>query len=209
MCTFKFPFLRKLSPDEDVWMGGGVVGPWKGSFSSQWDDIECMKQLKSILFIIWSKIVRLKAAAFYVWVVSFEVTNYYGFSYFCLPDLCMVFSLFLVTNWYNDLLQFGLSFCVWMDTHALSDWFYRFLLTETALHSGCPCIGLSPPKMCRTSLSSLGGGGPMKGFIFKSMRWYRMHEAVEINLFIIWSKTVRLKTAALYVWVAILRFILL
>ena len=96
-----------------------------------------------------------------------------------------------------------------MDTHALFDWFYRFLLTETALHSGCPCIGLSPPKMCRTSLSSLGGGGPMKGFIFKSMRWYRMHEAVEINLFIIWSKTVRLKTAAFYVWVAILRLLII
>ena len=126
VCTFKFPFLRKLSPDEDLWMGGGVVGPWKGSFSSQWDDLECMKQLKSILFIIWSKIVRLKAAAFFVWVVSFEVTNYYGFSYFCLPDLCMVFSLFLVTNWYNDLVQLGLSFCVWMDMRALSDWFHRF-----------------------------------------------------------------------------------
>ena len=59
-------------PDEVPRMGG-VVGPWKGSSSSQWDDIECMKQLKSIFFIIWSKTVRLKTAEFYVWVVYFEV----------------------------------------------------------------------------------------------------------------------------------------
>ena len=65
---------------------GGVVGPWKGSSSSQWDDIECVKQLKSILFIIWSTTVRSKTSVFFVWIVYFEVTNYYGSSYcvFCL-----------------------------------------------------------------------------------------------------------------------------
>ena len=59
-----------------------------------------------------------------------------------------------------------------------------------------PCIravlvfGLSTPGFDSESRSSSvsgwgpqngGGGGPMKGFIFKSMRWYRMHEAVEIH----------------------------
>ena len=75
---------------------GGVVGPWKGSSSSQWDDIECVKQLKSILFIIWSKTVRLKTSVFFVWIVYFEVTNYYGFSYSC---FCLIYVWYFIISY--------------------------------------------------------------------------------------------------------------
>ena len=106
------------------------------------------------------------------------------------------------------LFQFGLSFVSnWICAPSVIC-FIKFFLENFICGSAfvcchdyerLPCIravllfGLSTPDDPDSNLKSSsvsgwapqdgegGGGGPMKGFIFKSMRWYRMREAVEIN----------------------------